>query len=189
MRDAREPSGALEDATGEPNAEAAQDEAALRRLGPVIECLLFVSPQPVTSQQVAAVLELEEESARTALELLRRHYPESGGLHVVRVAGGYQLRTRPEHAGSVAAFLRPAAQKLSRQALETLAIIHAAGDRRPPRRHQRRSAENAAGPRTDPRSGPKRRPWASFPIPDDGALSPALRTSGFIRTTQSGRVL
>ncbi len=123
LTDVREPSGVGEELSREPAAEAELDEAALRRLGPVIECLLFVSPQPVTASQVAAVLELDEESARAALELLRLHYPENGGLHVVRVAGGYQLRTRPEHAGTVAAFLRPAAQKLSRQALETLAII------------------------------------------------------------------
>lgn len=115
---AREASGVFEEEASEP-----VDEAALRRLGAVIECLLFVSPQPVTAQQVAAVMELEEEAARTALELLRHGYSETSGLHVVRVAGGYQLRTRPEHAGIVAAFLRPAAQKLSRQALETLAII------------------------------------------------------------------
>ncbi len=42
---------------------------------------------------------------------------------MIRVAGGYQLRTRPEFAEVVSAFLRPASQRLSRQALETLAIV------------------------------------------------------------------
>ena len=95
----------------------------LRSLHPVLECLLFVASEPVTPRQVGEVLDLEETTAAAALEDLRLRYPGGGGLHVVRVAGGYQLRTRPEFASMVAAFLRPAAQKLSRQALETLAII------------------------------------------------------------------
>ena len=36
-------------------------------------------------------------SVEEALEGLRERYP-SAGLQVVRVAGGYQLCTRPEHA-------------------------------------------------------------------------------------------
>ena len=99
------------------------DDEELRRLHPVLEALLFVAPEPVTAAQVAAVLELEEEAAREALEHLRQHYGRGGGLHVVRLAGGYQLRTLPEFAAVIATLLRPAAQKLSRQALETLAII------------------------------------------------------------------
>lgn len=89
----------------------------------MLECLLFVAPEPVTPRQVGTVLDLDEESAAELLEHFRRHYVNGGGLHVIRVAGGYQLRTRPEFASVVSAFLRPAAQKLSRQALETLAIV------------------------------------------------------------------
>lgn len=99
------------------------DPEALRELYPVLECLLFVAPEPVTAQRLGEVLDLDEETAAAALEDFRRHYANGGGLQVVRVAGGYQLRTRPEFASLVAAFLRPAAQKLSRQALETLAIV------------------------------------------------------------------
>jgi segregation and condensation protein B len=95
----------------------------LTTLQPVLECLLFVASEPVTAAQVGEVLELDERQAAAALEHLRQNYPAGRGLHVVRVAGGYQLRTRPEFASVVSAFLRPAAQKLSRQALETLAII------------------------------------------------------------------
>jgi segregation and condensation protein B len=88
----------------------------------VLECFLFVSPEPVTPAQVAAALEIDERTAREALEGLRERYG-STGLQVVRIAGGYQLCTRPEHAEPVSRFLRPPAQRLSRPALETLAII------------------------------------------------------------------
>jgi segregation and condensation protein B len=96
---------------------------SLEHLHPVLECLLFVAPEPVTPRQVGEVLDVDEAAASAALEDFRLRYVNGGGLHVVRVAGGYQLRTRPEFAGVVSAFLRPAAQKISRQALETLAIV------------------------------------------------------------------
>ncbi len=88
----------------------------------LLECFLFVSPEPVTPAQVAAALEVDERAAREALEGLRERFT-SPGLQVVRIAGGYQLCTRPEHAEAVSRFLRPPAQRLSRPALETLAII------------------------------------------------------------------
>jgi segregation and condensation protein B len=88
----------------------------------VLECFLFVSQDPVTPAQVADALEMDERSARDALEGLRERYA-SPGLQVIRVAGGYQLCTRTEHADPVARFLRPPTQRLSRPALETLAII------------------------------------------------------------------
>ncbi len=91
-------------------------------LDAVLECFLFVSPDPVTPAQVAAVLEIDERAARDALERLRERYPPRG-LQVIRVAGGYQLCTRPEHADAVARFMRPPAQRLSRPALESLAVI------------------------------------------------------------------
>jgi segregation and condensation protein B len=99
------------------------EETLPANLHPLLECLLFVAPEPVTARQVADVLSLEEAHAGQILEEFRHSYVNGGGLHVIRVAGGYQLRTRPEFASVVSAFLRPAAQKLSRPALETLAIV------------------------------------------------------------------
>ena len=90
---------------------------------PILECLLFVAAEPVTPRQVSDVLSVEESQAAALLEDFRHSYVNGGGLQVVRVAGGYQLRTRPEFAPVVSAFLRPPAQKISRQALETVAII------------------------------------------------------------------
>src|SRR5581483_7887296 len=93
------------------------------RLRAVLECLLFVASEPVTPREVAQALSLEEADAGRALEELRLQFTNGGGLQVVRVAGGYQMCTRPEYADAVARFLQPAAQRLSRQALEALAIV------------------------------------------------------------------
>jgi segregation and condensation protein B len=88
----------------------------------ILECFLFVSPDPVTPAQVADALEIDERAARDALEGLRERYT-SPGLQVIRVAGGYQICTRTEHAEAVSRFLRPPTHRLSRPALESLAII------------------------------------------------------------------
>ena len=49
----------------------------------------------------------------------------NSGLHIVRIAGGYQMATRPPLAPDIARLLAAPGQKsrLSRPALETLAII------------------------------------------------------------------
>ena len=98
-------------------------EEVLQGLHPVLECLLFVASDPVSPDRLSQLLRLDPATVSTALEHFRQNYVNGGGLQVVRVAGGYQLRTRPEFAGLVSQFLRPAAQRLSRQALETLAIV------------------------------------------------------------------
>lgn len=92
-------------------------------LFPALECLLFASADPVTPEQVAAVLQLEPARAGELLEAFSRQSRPDSGLRVARVAGGFTLRTRPEFEPLVTQFLRPTPQRLSRQALETLAII------------------------------------------------------------------
>jgi len=48
---------------------------------------------------------------------------EGRGLQISRIAGGYQLVTRPEYGPSVAKLHKPERFRLSRAALETLAIV------------------------------------------------------------------
>jgi segregation and condensation protein B len=100
-----------------------RDEWPPERLRAALECLLFVAREPLTPAQAAHTLGVEEAIAARALEALRAEFGVDGGLRVTCVAGGYEMGTRPEFAEVIAAFLRPPAQKLSRQALETLAII------------------------------------------------------------------
>ncbi len=89
----------------------------------IIECILFVACEPVPVKVIASVLEMEENAAQEAVEHLRQTMARRGGLQIVRVAGGYQMCTRPEYSEYVAKFLQPAPSKLSKAALETLAII------------------------------------------------------------------
>ncbi len=89
----------------------------------IIECLLFVSNEPLTLEDIAEALEMEKSEVQIAIESFEKHLDNSSGLQLMRVAGGYQLCTRPEYADYCAKVLKPAKKKLSKAALETLAVI------------------------------------------------------------------
>jgi segregation and condensation protein B len=107
--------------------ESGPDEPAVSdHLVAVLEALVFASPEPITPKQLFKLLDDEpRESVQAALlELERRYEARGGGLQVVQVAGGYQIVTRPELADSVRRmFHERTTQRLSVQALETLAVI------------------------------------------------------------------
>lgn len=89
----------------------------------VIEALLFVADSPVPLASLARAAEVTEGQAEQAVEILIRKHEEGGALQVVRIAGGFQLCTKPEYAETVGNFLKPQRQKLSRSLMEVLAIV------------------------------------------------------------------
>jgi segregation and condensation protein B len=97
-----------------------------RELAAVIEALLFVSPEPLTVERLASVLtEVAKHRVGQVLNEMRAGYErEQRGLQLVEVGGGWQLVTRPEHGTWIKRLEKSkASSKLSRSALESLAII------------------------------------------------------------------
>jgi segregation and condensation protein B len=94
-------------------------------LKPIIEALIFASPEPLPEKTLLKLLEGEpKEDVEAALALLKQDYDRPGGLQLVEVAGGYQIVTRPElHEYVRRLFHERTSQKLSVQSLETLAVI------------------------------------------------------------------
>ena len=94
-------------------------------LKPIVEALIFASPEPLTPKTLFKLLDGEpKEDVDAALEALQADYERPGGLQLVEVAGGYQIVTRPElHEWVRQLFHERTTQKLSVQALETLAVI------------------------------------------------------------------
>lgn len=89
-----------------------------------VECLLFVSGEPLTPADLARALECGAEDAEAAVAELRDALDAAGrGLQVVAIAGGFQLATRPAHSETIGRLLARSANRLSRAALETLAIV------------------------------------------------------------------
>ncbi len=91
-----------------------------------IEALLFVASEPVPLRRLKELLRTDDGPAiREALDRLGEEHAAPGrATRLEEVAGGFQLRTRPELAPIVArAGRRVEAEKLSAAALETLAIV------------------------------------------------------------------
>jgi segregation and condensation protein B len=113
----------------EPTNGTGPDEASPRLAGAelkaILEALIFASPEPLTPKQIFKLLADEpREDVLAALDQLKRDYERPGGLHLVEVAGGYQIATRPElHEWVRRLFNERTTQKLTVQALETLAVI------------------------------------------------------------------
>jgi segregation and condensation protein B len=88
-----------------------------------LEALLFVAPEPVTTAQLAAALDVAPSVIERGLHELDSSLA-SRGLRLQRHAGRFQLTTAPELAELIERFLGlEATTHLSRAALETLAIV------------------------------------------------------------------
>ncbi|HAL17279.1 MAG TPA: SMC-Scp complex subunit ScpB [Anaerolineaceae bacterium] len=89
-----------------------------------IEAILFVAPAPVSIQQLTEALATPPGEIEEALRQLDRAFQNARGIRLQRHEGRYQLTTAPELAEEVEKFLGlEATARLSRAALETLAII------------------------------------------------------------------
>ena len=91
----------------------------------LVEALIFVADEPITTKLLTEVLDEERESVNAAVEELQREYESrESGLQIREIAGGWQISTRTEFHEEVRKFLktRPSA-KLSLASLETLAVI------------------------------------------------------------------
>jgi segregation and condensation protein B len=87
-----------------------------------LQCILFVAGEPLAVDRLALALEQEVTDIPRLCDLLNQRL-EGQGLHVVQLAGGFALATRPEFADYVQRLVEPEPQRLSIQALETLAIV------------------------------------------------------------------
>jgi segregation and condensation protein B len=98
---------------------------ASAELKAILEALIFASPEPLTPKQIYKLLDSEpREDIQAALNALKQDYERPGGLQMVEVAGGFQIATRPDlHEWVRRLFHERTTQKLTVQALETLAVI------------------------------------------------------------------
>jgi segregation and condensation protein B len=94
-------------------------------LMPIVEALIFASPDPVTPKSLQKLLDGEPpEAIESAITALKDRYAQAGGLQLIEIAGGYEIVTRPElHEWVRRLFHERTTQKLSVAALETLAVI------------------------------------------------------------------
>jgi len=101
----------------------AESENNSAPLAAKLEALLFVAAEPTALAQLAGALEATTTEIEQGLKTLEASL-ESRGLRIQRHSGRVQLTTAPEYAELIERFLGlEATTRLSRSALETLAII------------------------------------------------------------------
>jgi segregation and condensation protein B len=106
-----------------PRADGSYDLAEVQACA---EVMLFLSDKPLSITRMADMLgmQAEDQALSDALALLKeRHAPYGSGIELVEAGGGYQLRTKVAYAGAAKRLTKVRTQKLSRGALESLAIV------------------------------------------------------------------
>ncbi len=95
------------------------------RVKSLIEAAIFASDHPVTITRLMNILELETcQEVKIAINTLKEEYNgEDRGIYIEEVAGGYQMRTKPEFAPWLRKLLKVSPNRLSRASMETLAIV------------------------------------------------------------------
>ncbi|MCX7943782.1 MAG: SMC-Scp complex subunit ScpB [Deltaproteobacteria bacterium] len=97
-----------------------------QRVKSIIESILFVSEKPITVKDIVDVLGegFDTKTVRKVLEdMVHIYESRKGGILLREVAGGFQLYTNPENSEYLRRLIDVKPFKLSRAALETLAII------------------------------------------------------------------
>lgn len=95
----------------------------MNSLKSTIESLLFVSSKPLTSKQIAKVIEKEPQEIEQALTELAESKKDSG-IVLLNANNEWQLATNPANSPTVKNFLNAELrEKLTEATIETLAII------------------------------------------------------------------
>lgn len=99
------------------------DEAACQRR---VEAVLFLARKPINTRKISQLADLEDGTqARTLIRKLNEHYDHSGrAFQIKQVAGGFQMRTRPQFADWLRRLEHvPRPKRYSTPALETLTVV------------------------------------------------------------------
>ena len=91
----------------------------------IIEALLFISADPLTSDTLTKILELDKkEIERLMGELINEYQLKNAGIFIAEIAGGVQMVTNPVCAPWIKKLLAAdISTRITQQSLETLAII------------------------------------------------------------------
>lgn len=91
----------------------------------LVEGLIFAHSEPLSVDSIAAVVPgVSSQQIQSVLDELEQEYLQrSRGFLLARVAGGYQFRSLPNLASWILELKKVRPARLSRAALETLAII------------------------------------------------------------------
>ncbi len=118
-------SQASENTEDSESSDASPEEADPLKVRKVVEGLLFVSNRALSVSALNQALpSVDRKLIRGALAELQEQWSDATrGFHLLEVSGGYQFRSDPEIAPHIRDMLRARPMRLSKPALETLAIV------------------------------------------------------------------
>ncbi|ACK42741.1 MULTISPECIES: SMC-Scp complex subunit ScpB [Dictyoglomus] len=88
-----------------------------------IEALIFVADKPLYPQEIAKILEITVEEVEYILQELKKEYEERG-INLYKINGAYEFATSPDTASALWRYVSRKRERLSKAALEALAIIY-----------------------------------------------------------------
>lgn len=94
-----------------------------------VEALIFLADKPLSLKKMKSMLiaegsETTKDAVENAIEQIRtRYHGSEHGIELMEIAGGYQFRTKPIRASLAQKLAKVQTQRLSRGAMESLAII------------------------------------------------------------------
>jgi len=91
----------------------------------IVEALLFSSDKPLSVKEIKdCVPDAEKSDIKNSLKILQHDYDSlERSFSLKEVAGGYQFRSRPEYGSYILRMYQKTPNRLSKAAIETLAII------------------------------------------------------------------
>ena len=98
------------------------DDSEKRR---IVEAVILGTPEPLSAQRIAGVVPYAKPAKiKKLVDELNAEYIEQGrAFEIIEVAGGFQMRTLPEFASQLQQLQPQRPLRLSKAALETLAIV------------------------------------------------------------------
>jgi segregation and condensation protein B len=101
-----------------------------KEINKIVEALLFASPEPFTQAQLNSVLEPDPSNPESTdlniiiQDLQEKYANNENAFTIVKVAGGYQLISRPEYEIFIRRMLKKSGRlSLTKASLETLAVV------------------------------------------------------------------
>ncbi|ACI19736.1 SMC-Scp complex subunit ScpB [Dictyoglomus thermophilum] len=88
-----------------------------------IEALIFIAEKPLYPEEIAKLLEMSVDEVEEVLKELKEEY-ENRGINLYKINGAYDFATSPEVAPVLWRYASRKRERLSKAALETLAIVY-----------------------------------------------------------------
>jgi chromosome segregation and condensation protein ScpB len=78
-----------------------KEETKVQKLKPMIEAALFMTNEPISVDALSKMLKLSSDIIFKVIHELRNEYSsENHGVYIFEAASGYQMKVKPDYAGT-----------------------------------------------------------------------------------------